>query len=130
MNENVIEMPEKKWVFRTLTAKDLFPIANLIGKIGIGEFVQKFADGGVMKAIDEGDADAVGMKVMVQAIETVLANLDTCENDIYKILSSTSNLSEKEIKNLSMGEFVEMVFDFIKKDDFADFFKQVSSLLG
>ena len=130
MNENVIEMPEKKWVFRTLTAKDLFPIANLIGKIGIGEFIQKFADGGVMEAINEGDADSVGMKVMVQGIETVLANLDTCENDIYKILSSTSNLSEKEIKNLSMGEFVEMVVDFIKKDDFADFFKQVSSLLG
>lgn len=130
MNENVIEMPEKKWVFRTLTAKDLFPIANLIGKIGIGEFIQKFADGGAMEAINEGDADSVGMKVMVQGIETVLANLDTCENDIYKILSSTSNLSEKEIKNLSMGEFVEMVVDFVKKDDFADFFKQVSSLLG
>lgn len=130
MSENVIEYPEKKWEFRALTAQDIFPIANLIGKIGIGSFVEKFADGGVAKAIEEGDADSVGMKVMVRGIETVLANLDSCEKDIYKILSSTSNLSEKEIKALSMGDFVEMIVDFIKKDDFADFFKQVSSLLG
>lgn len=131
MSENAIETTEKKWEFRPLTARDLFPIANLIGKIGVGDFVQKFADGGVLDAVKgEEDAESVGVKAMIQAAEAILVNLDKCESDIYKILSSTSNLSVKEIQSLSMGEFVEMVVDFIKKDDFADFFKQVSSLLG
>lgn len=128
---DVIEINEKKWEFRTLYAKDIFPIANIIGKIGIGEFVKLFEKEEVMDAVKNGGStDAVGLMFLAQAAQTILGNLDRCENDIYKILSSCSNLSVKEVQNLSMGEFVEMIVDFIKKDDFADFFKQVFSLLG
>ena len=132
MSENVIQFPEKKWVFRSLTAEDLFPIATLISKIGAADFVKNLSEGGFLEKDEEGslDVEAIGVKVVAQAVQTILSNLDRCENDIYKILSSTSNLSTKEIKALSMGEFVAMVVDFIKKDDFADFFKQVSSFLG
>lgn len=123
---------EKKWTFRALSAKDVFPIANLISKIGVKEFAEIFSKEEFVEATKQGEEanlNAVGIMFIVQAAQVILGNLDKCENDIYRVLSSTSNLGVKEIQDLSMGEFVEMIVDFIKKDDFADFFKQVSSLL-
>ena len=39
-----------------------------------------------------------------------------------------SNLSEKEVKSLSMADFTQMIIDVIKKEDFADFIKVVFTL--
>ena len=67
-----------------------------------------------------------------------LAVTDSWENDsiypsvaypCYQMLSQTSNLSVKEIKapgNATL--FLEMVIDFIKKEEFRDFIKVVLNL--
>ena len=60
----------------------------------------------------------------------VMENISSCENELYDLLSSVSNLSKEDVKKLTMAEFAEMVIDFIKKPDFADFFKVVSKLFN
>lgn len=119
-------MSEKKWEFRALCAKDVFPIASVVSKIGVGEFLKMFTK----MDFKEGAEVEAGMAVMAEGAQLILANLDKCEKDIYTLLASVSNLTVKEVQELTMGEFVEMIVDFVKKDDFGDFFKQVSSLLN
>ena len=129
VNENKI------YTFRKFTSQDVFPMFKILGKIGINEFTKCFEKDEVKELMasftgenKENVSSIVGMSVMLEAVNVILSNLPKCEADIYNLLANTSNLSAKEIKELDMAVFVEMVVDFIKKDDFKDFFKVVSRL--
>ena len=133
---------EKPYTFRLLGAPDIFLMAKIISQIGIKEFKACFESESIQNLIhdmmergkEEGKTDnsnivSVGVGVAVEIAGVILGNLPKCENDIYQMLAQTSNLSVEEIKapgNAAM--FLEMVIDFIKKEEFRDFIKVVSKL--
>ena len=135
MSETTMINQDKPYTFRKFTSQDVFPMFKILGKIGINEFTKCFEKDEVKELMasftgenKENVSSIVGMSVVLEAVNVILGNLPKCETDIYNLLSNTSNLSAKEIKELDMAVFVEMVVDFIKKDDFKDFFKVVSRL--
>ena len=67
-------------------------------------------------------------KTMTEIADVILGNLPKCKDDIYQMLSQTSNLSVAQVKKLPLAQFTEMVIDFIKKEEFRDFIKVVSKL--
>ncbi len=139
-----VEPVQKPYVFRALGAPDIFLMTKIIKKIGLKEFKACFSDGGIKSMIQnallstkeadkEADKEAAymeaGVGVVLELADVILGNLHLCEQDIYRLLSQTSNLSVDEIKapgNAVM--FVEMLFDFLKKEEFKDFFKVASTL--
>ena len=140
MNETIknVNVDEKPYVFRTLSAGDVFPMATIISKIGINQFTNCFESESVISAIESLVSDdkksdkgalIVAGSVVLEMVNVVFSNLEKCRTDIYRLLESTSNLSAKEISELSMPVFFEMVIDFIKKEEFKDFMKVVSKLL-
>ena len=144
MSETTLEIvqPEvaaKPYTFRLLGAPDIFLMAKIISNIGIKEFKACFESDGIKELIqqmmakeeksEESNIVSVGVGVAVEIASVILGNLPKCEKDIYQMLSQTSNLSVEEIKapgNATM--FLEMVIDFIKKEEFRDFIKVVSKL--
>lgn len=125
----------KPYIFRKFTSTDVFPMFKILGKIGINEFTKCFEKDGVKELIasftegnNENVSSVVGMSVVLEAVNVIFGNLPKCENDIYNLLANTSNLTVEQIKELDMAVFFEMVVDFIKKEDFKDFFKVVSKL--
>ena len=139
---DTVETPVKPYTFRLLGAPDIFLMSKIISKIGIKEFKACFESDGIKSLIqnmmmekkEEGKEDdsniiSVGAGVALEIAGVILGNLPNCEEEIYQMLSQTSNLSVKEIKapgNAAM--FLEMVIDFIKKEEFRDFIKVVSKL--
>ena len=145
-DENNIKTPEceKPYKLRELCAEDVFPMLNILKKIGFKEFkecfnkeslesiVDMFMNGA--KAENKNDNDtlvAVGISILPSVLDiadVLIGNLAKCENEFYKFLTNISNLSVDQIKKLKMAEFFEMIVDVLKKDDFKDFFKVVSRL--
>lgn len=136
-----VAIPEKPYTFRLLGAPDIFLMSKIISKIGIKEFKTCFEADGIKNLIQNAVVDkaqnggndtdiiGVGAGVALELASVILTNLPKCEADIYQMLSQTSNLSVEEIKapgNAVM--FLEMVIDFIKKEEFRDFIKVVSKL--
>ena len=128
---------EKPYTFRRLSSPDIFPMLRIIGKIGIKEFTAENAKGNE-EVTEEAEntkgnifgAFAVnGATVILGIADVIISKLPSCENDIYQILSQTSNLSVDEIKALDAAVFFGMVIDFIMKEEFKDFIKVVSGLL-
>ena len=142
---------EKPYVLKKLGAPVIFSMCKIIKGIGINEFKTLFGGEGALKNIinmskaesakkangksDEENANSdldaiieIGAGIMLNVVGVVIENLPKCENDIYKFLSMVSNLSEKEVKSLSMADFTQMIIDVIKKEDFADFIKVVFTL--
>ena len=127
----------KAYELRDLTADDMFPMIQIISKIGIREFKSCFESDNVKKLAAEmtsGKASkdelraTVGVTVAFDLASVILSNLANCKDDIYLLLSQLSGMTTKEIANLPMVTFVEMVIDVIKKKEFADFFQAAFKL--
>ena len=130
-----VEAAEKPYIFRKLSAVDVFPMFKIIGAIGINEFTACFEKDGIKNMIasftgesKEDMSSIVGISVILEIANVIIGNLPKCEHEIYQILSQTSNLTVKQVKELDMAVFFEMVIDFIRKEEFKDFIKVVSKL--
>ena len=135
MNMNTNDGAEKAYTFRRLNSTDTFLMFKIIGKIGISEFTANFEKDAVQKMLaratggdaeNEGATTAIGLSFILELSNVIIGNLPKCETEIYQILSNTSNLSVEEVKALDFATFAEMIIDFVKKEEFKDFFKVVS----
>jgi hypothetical protein len=132
---------EKPYTFRRLCAEDIFPMFTIINKIGIKEFKSVMGESGeFMKLVSsaikkdakaenaENDIIESGLSVAMDVVGIITGNLPKCENEIFKLLAQTSNLNEKAIRKMDFASFIEMIVDFVKKEEFKDFIKAVSKL--
>lgn len=140
MNMNVIEpiaaegdviTDEKAYTFRKLEAPDVFLMFKILGKIGINEFAECFGKESVQKMFGamtgRGDlTQTMGVAVTLEIVNVVIGNLPKCENEIFQMLSNTSNLSADQVRKLDLPTFTAMVIDFVRKEEFKDFIKVVS----
>lgn len=125
--------PPKKYTFRKLVASDIGLMTSLIKKIGVNKVVDVFKGEDLRKAMAGNDNNlmvTVGIAVVTELVQIIVEAYDQCENDLHKLLSNTSNLSEEEVKSLEFDEFFDMLFDFFKKDEFMGFLNRVLKLLG
>ena len=139
-------MVERNYELRTLCADDIFPMLNIISKIGIDNMVSCFdakemAD--VMNTVsstvdgeettDDAMADVItkqiGIKVIMKLVGLLLKNVGKIKKELYQFLAGLSGMTEKEIAALPMGTFTQMIVDAFKKEEFSDFFQVVSGLL-
>lgn len=135
--ENLNEDKAKGYELRDLTADDMFPMFQIISKIGIREFKSCFESEHVKKLVAElasGKASkdelkaTVGVTVAFDLAGVILSNLASCKDDIYQLLAQLSGMSVKEIGKLPMMTFMGMIIDVIKKREFTDFFQDVVKL--
>lgn len=132
--EGDINMEAPLYNFRKLNSTDTFLMFKIIGKIGINEITECFEKDTVKKAITalaggestENATTIVGISVILEMANVIIAHLPQCEAEIYQLLSNTSNLTVKQVKELDFATFTEMVIEFIKKEEFKDFIKVVS----
>lgn len=118
-----------EYELRTLCSKDIFPMFKIISAIGVREFKDCFSSDDVKKAAGENpDYSAVGMAIFIDIAGIVMANVPKCENEIYTFLTNISNLTRKQIEEMSIAEFAQMIIDVIQKPEFKDFIGVVSKL--
>lgn len=143
-------MVERNYKLRKLCADDIFPMVNIISKIGIENMADCFdakemADimNSVGSTLDEADgkessdnnamADVltkqIGIKVIMKLVGLLLKNLGKIKRELYQFLAGLSGMTEKEIAALPLGTFTQMIVDVFKKEEFSDFFQVVSGLL-
>ena len=130
--KEVAETP--KYILHTPKAPDIFTMANIIGKIGVNKFaglLQKeeiqslVKDVSKKKSISNDDISMItGIGVFTEIAQIILVGMPVCEDDLYKLLSNTSNLSVEEVKELDGVTFLEMIIDFFKRN--MDFIKAAS----
>jgi hypothetical protein len=134
---------EKPYKFRRLGAQDIFLMTPILSAIGINQLVEALPknaihdaiikrqnEGGENASLSEDEIASVGLSAVGGLLQILLANIDKCENQIFKLLASTSNLKEDELRRLDFDIFVGMIVDFVKKDEFGNFIKAVSKFMS
>lgn len=127
-------MESNTYELRRLTADDIFPMFQILSKVGIKEFKNCF-DSPEIKSIisntaegEKVDVNSVGLAVVMDIVGILMSNLPKAKDDIYLLLSQISGLKVKEVAALPMNDFVQMIIDVIQKDEFKDFFQVVAKL--
>lgn len=125
------------YTIRTLNAEDIFPVVSIISKIGISEIKKSFNTAAIHSLVKDvkkekgKDVDndtlsnEIGVSIFFDFAEIVLKNLGKCKEEIFEFISSVTSVSAEELKALSPAEFMEMVLDVFKRDEFRDFMKVV-----
>ena len=151
MNENITPVitsePErvKPYTFRWLNSTDLFLIIKIISKIGLDELTQVFEGDTLKSSIAQIRAsnnaeqteqpqkenfDIIGIGVALKLVNKILEHIPLCEQEFYTLLSRVSNMSVEEVQHLDMNVFMEMILDFIMKEEFKDFFRVASGYIS
>lgn len=126
---------------RILKSDDLFPMFGILSKIGFKDLKEIITPDKIkdMKSMisqkDDEDEDEntdattmLGVSVVMEVVSIIMKNLPSCKNEIYTFLSGLSGMTVKEIGNLDMVTFTEMIVAVVQKQEFKDFFKVVSKL--
>lgn len=131
MDKIEIEMNKRNFELRKLCTKDLFPMLKIVSKIGVGEFRKCFdsINAQTLTSAGEIDVKAIGIGVILEAADILLNNIGGCEKDIYSLLADLSGMNAKDISELDMTVFVEMITQLVSKEEFKDFFMAVSKLI-
>lgn len=134
---------ENNFELRELKSKDIFPMVKILRKIGFKELKDKLNVDNVKNIMQvfvdqsegqEGQQNVtdmesyVGFSIIAEVLDVILCNLEYCEQDIYKFLSGLTDMKEKDIAELPMVAFTELIVAVIQKEEFKDFFKVVSKL--
>ena len=130
-------MSEKKFELRELKSADLFPMFGILSKIGFKDLKDSLSVDTIKTMIDSVNGKSedndtqttiLGFGIIMEVVEVIMKNLPKCEKEIYSFLAGVSGMTAKEIADLDMVTFTEMVIAVVRKEEFKDFFKVVSGL--
>ena len=71
----------------------------------------------------------VGTEVILSVIEVIIENLPEVETEIYKFVGGVANMKPADVAKLDASDFVDLLLDIFKKEEFTDFFKRASKLI-
>ena len=124
-----------KLEMRRLKSTDLFLMTKIISKIGLKQLKDCFNDVDISKLMENLKQEEtkqddmivkVGATVVLNIADVIVSNLDKCEKEIHQMLANTD---VKVIKELDIVEFMELIVEFLKKEEFKDFIKVASKFI-
>jgi len=121
----VEEIIERPYTLRKLKDGDLFPLLQLLRKIGFKEFKKAFAQ------VTEGtDLKELGISVFLDIADKIIENISgDAGEDIYAFWAELSGIPSEEIKEMEFGTLPMMIIDTFNEAKNTSFFKVLSKLL-
>ena len=121
---------------RNLQASDLFGMVRILKGIGLSKIKSAIDFDNIKEArknmTEENSAEIttqVGTEVILSVIEVIIENLPEVETEIYKFVGGVANMKPADVAKLDASDFVDLLLNIFKKEEFTDFFKRASKLI-
>ena len=122
-----------EYTLRKPKATDLFVVSKIIKGIGLKNIADCFNSDEIKvirnsvsgEKVSSETLNQAGITIVLSIGELILNRLDNVKNDVIKFMSCLSGLKIKEVEDLPITEFAEMLMAIIKDPDFVDFIKVV-----
>lgn len=122
---------ENKRKPRDLKGKDIYLMTSLISKIGVRNVAKCMNVLEVQEALRDGEDEPgedvmakIGTMVFVGFIDLLMEKMEDCEGAIRRLLSRLYDMPEAEVDELDANDYLDMIIDIVKGENFADFFKR------
>ena len=118
------ETVERPYTLRRLKDKELFPILKIIATVFPDDLSEVF----MQVATKEKSLKDIGISVVIKLVVSVLRNINKVHDDLYALLSDVSGIPADEIEEMPFGTTPMMIWDIVKNEKNAGFFKVLSKL--
>lgn len=117
-----------KYEIREMKSTDVFKLTSILSQIGVKNFIQAFKGNDRLskmkdKKISKEEKDELALELAFDVVDILLANLDKCEQPIYRFIANLCGVDKTEIENLKGAEFFSLLVEVFTKGDCLDFFK-------
>lgn len=116
---------ERPYTLRKFKDSDLFPLLQILKKIGIKDFKEAF----IQVASGEKTIKQIGILAAFDLADILLGNLTKAENEVYSLYADMAGISVEEIKEMEFGTLPLMIMDSFSEVKNTSFFKVLSKLL-
>ena len=106
---------------RKLTGEDLFPLMNILAKVGVKEALMKFfkqRSEAAKKDKEEVNVEEIGMEAIAEITEIIFMNMERAKQEINVLLADLCEVKREDIEKLPMSDYVAMVMDFLSQQEF------------
>lgn len=129
---------ERTYELRNLRDKDLFPLLNILKKVGIKDFKKAFRQEEADKKETNGEqAESVenvikniGISVAIDIVDLLIRNLGNVEDEVYTLWSDISGIPVDEMKEMEFGTLPLMIADTFSQAKNTSFFRVLSKFLS
>lgn len=116
-----------KFTIREMKASDVFKLTSIISKIGIKQFKDLFNKDTLStlrnKELSRDERNAITLELALGVVDILLANVEKCEESIYRFLASLCEVEKTDIENLKGIDFFNLLIEVFTHKDFLDFFR-------
>ena len=123
--------------FRDLTVDNAFDFCAVLDAIGVESVVGAFDKNEIYQLQKSGkDNRGVGIAIALKIVGIVIKNIGKARTEIYGFFANCmdwdngSKVTPDDLKSMKIGQFTKLIKEFAKKDDLADFFKEVAEFAG
>ena len=121
---------------RRLQASDLFSMVRILNKVGfknVKDAINIDEIKNLKSTITEENAKSVtseiGINVVMSVVGVLLEHLPNIETDLYNFVGSVANMKANAVAKMDIGEFMDLLIEIGKKEEFKDFFNRASKLI-
>ena len=114
-------------------ATDIFVVSKIIKGIGLKNIADCFNSDEIKvirnsvsgEKVSSETLNQAGITIVLSIGDLVLEKMEFVQNDLIKFISNLTGLKVKEVEDLPITDFAEIVMAIIKEPDFVDFIKVV-----
>lgn len=148
VEETVEEVIERPYTLRKLADADLFPVLQLLRKLGLKDFKDAFIEKKheYMQQLKEFNPDkyetdeekakamedlqrSAGINVVMDMADVMISKIETHKDAIYGFYSDLAGVAPEEIMQMEFGTLPLMIYDSFSEVKNTAFFKVLSKLL-
>lgn len=141
--EVVEEVVERPYTLRKLMDADLFPLLQLLRKLGFKDVKDAVVESRAKNKFDPSGyntdeektaalkkfKESAGIDIVISMADMLISKLDTHSNDIYEFFSNLAGVPAEEIKQMEFGTLPLMIYDSFSEVKNTAFFKVLTKLL-
>lgn len=119
------EVEVRPYTLRKFKDGDLFPLLNILKKIGIKDCKEAF----IQVATGGKTVKQVGILAAFDMADIFIGNLPKAETEIYALYADMAGITVEQIKEMEFGTLPLMIYDSFHEVKNTSFFKVLSRLL-
>ena len=119
------EVKVRPYTLRKFKDGDLFPLLNILKKIGIKDCKEAF----IQVATGDKTVKQVGILAAFDMADIFIGNLPKAETEIYALYADMAGITVEQIKEMEFGTLPLMIYDSFHGVKNTSFFKVLSRLL-
>lgn len=107
---------------RNLKTSDLFTLSKIVKKMNIKNDIKSLAKD--ITGLTEDEKIKAEQTMQIDLVMLFVENIGSAEKEIYNLFADITSKTAKEIEDMDLDKFIELITELFKQDGISNFLSQ------